>query len=215
LSSPGAGDPETIASAVKLLGEIHHQIANLLHAMPVTTTREVARLGLVGALRQVIETELAAAFDSVAWQIEPEAAQAAQQLSSLAAEVIFCAAREAARNAARYGRNGDKSRPLHLTLSLAWREGLQLMVEDDGVGLGAAEPAAGGSGQGLTLHSTMLTIIGGTLTAESGPAGTTRVTLALPMEAASAPLGLEQHPAEPAAGPLLPDSALAKDGSAA
>jgi signal transduction histidine kinase len=205
LSSPQATDPETTASAVKLLGEIHHQIANLLHAMPVTTTREVARLGLVGALRQVIDTELATAFESIAWQIEPKAARAAHQLSPLAAEVIFCAAREAIRNAARYGRNGDNNRPLHITLSLAWRDGLQVVVEDDGVGLGAAEPAASGSGQGLALHSTMLTIIGGTLTAKSGAAGSTRVTLALPLEDSYASVALEQHTAEPAARHLLPD----------
>ncbi len=196
LSSPQANNPETTTETVKLLGEIHHQIANLLHAMPVTTTREVAHLGLIGALRRVIDTELAGAFDGVVWQIEPKAEQALHQLSPLSAEVLFSAAREAIRNAARYGRNGDKSRPLHLTLSVAWCDGLQLVVEDDGVGLGAAAPSASGSGQGLALHSTMITIIGGTLTAESGPAGTTRVTLTLPLEDTYPPISESARAAE-------------------
>lgn len=204
LSSPQAGDPETTAETVKLLGEVHHQIANLLHAMPVTTTRELVRLGLVGALRHVIETELAADFDEVTWQIEPETAPTLQQLSPLAAEVLFCAAREALRNAARYGRSADKSRPLHVKLVLAWREGLHLVIEDDGVGLGGVQSAANGSGHGLALHSTMMTIIGGTLTAESGPSGGTRVTLALPPEDGYTPLFAHQLAASMISGPPLP-----------
>jgi signal transduction histidine kinase len=204
LSSQQVNSSETTAEVVKLLGEVHHQIANLLHALPVTTTREVARLGLIGALRQVIDTELATAFDAVTWQIEPEAAQALPKLSPLASEVLFCAAREAIRNAARYGRNGDQSRPLHLTLSVAWHDDLQLIIEDDGVGLGAgaAAPSASGSGQGLALHSTMLTVIGGTLTAESGSAGTTRIALALPLDHLPAPPIAEPRAAEMFTGRL-------------
>ncbi len=182
LSSMQSSSDLSAAEVVALLGEMHSQIANLLHAMPVTTAREVARLGLIGALRQMIESELQEAFDTVTWHVEPEAEQAAEQLSPRSAEVLFGAAREALRNAARYGRNGDKARPLHLAFSVAWRHGLELVIEDDGVGLGAAEPSKRGSGQGLALHSTMMAVIGGTLTAESGPAGSTRVTLALPQE---------------------------------
>jgi len=188
LSSPQTGNPEASAEVVKLLGEVHHQIAHLLHAMPVTTTREVVRLGLIGALRQVLDTELAATFDGITWEIEPAAAHGLQQLSSLASEVLFSAAREAIRNAARYGRNGDKNRALHLKFSAAWCDGLRLVIEDDGVGIGAAELSASGSGQGLALHTTMMTIIGGMLTAESSPAGSTRVILALPLELSSTPM---------------------------
>ena len=57
------------------------------------------------------------------------------------------------------------------------------MVEDDGVGLESGDPT-GGSGQGLALHSTMIGVIGGTLAVEGDPKGGTRVTLALPAEAA-------------------------------
>ncbi|HEU5199168.1 MAG TPA: ATP-binding protein [Ktedonobacterales bacterium] len=173
---PAGGNAEVVA----LLGEMHHQIANLLHAIPTTTTREVARLGLLGALRQAVEYELGAAFTRVTWQIEPAAEQAARLLQPLVAEVVFCAAREAIRNAARYGRNDNPNRPLSLTLSLSWQLGLQLAVEDDGVGLDASHAPAKGSGQGLALHSTMMTVIGGSLTAESVPGGSTTIRLTLP-----------------------------------
>lgn len=187
IQEPGNRPAEAQTEVVALLGEMHHQIANLLHAIPTTTTREVARLGLLGALRQAMEYELGATFTRVNWQIEPAAEQAARLLQPLVAEVVFCAAREAIRNAARYGRTGDASRPLNLTLSLCWQRGLQLAIKDDGVGLGASHPPTQGSGQGLALHSTMMTVIGGALTVESVPGSSTTITLTIPQELIPAP----------------------------
>lgn len=181
-SEPGSAAARTAApysEAVELLTEVHQQIANLLHALPPTAAAEVTRLGLIGALRQAIEHELGSNFDSVIWQIAPQAEQSARTISTLAAEVVFYAAREAIRNAARYGRNGS-NRALHLVVGVRWCEGLHLTIEDDGVGINPARPSAGGSGQGLALHSTMMAVIGGTLTVESTPGAFTRVLLVLP-----------------------------------
>ncbi len=174
---------ETTSDAVPHLAAIHHKIAILLHSMPATVVPEVARLGLIGALRETVASELGRAFDGVTWQIEPQAEQAAERVPALTAEVVFFAAREAIRNAARYGRDGDVSRALHLTIVALWRDGLELMVEDDGVGLGIAGPAAGSNGQGLALHSTMMAVIGGTLTTDSVPGQYTRIALILPQGA--------------------------------
>jgi signal transduction histidine kinase len=96
--------------------------------------------------------------------------------------VLFYAAREAIRNAARYGRNGDSARPLHLQVGVAWRDGLEIRIEDDGVGLGAHPPAADGSGHGLALHSTMMAVVGGALATDTQPGQYTRVTLTLPRQ---------------------------------
>jgi signal transduction histidine kinase len=68
---------------------------------------------------------------------------------------------------------------------LAWHDGLEIIVEDDGVGLGTAgagraNGANGGSGQGLALHSTMMAVIGGSLSMDSVPGKYTRVLLSLP-----------------------------------
>jgi signal transduction histidine kinase len=52
-------------------------------------------------------------------------------------------------------------------------------VEDSGVGLTAVSPN-NGSGQGLAIHSTMMAVIGGTLTTDSVPGQYTRVSLTLP-----------------------------------
>ena len=87
-----------------LLTDAHRQIANLLREMPATTAPEVKRLGLIGALRRVVDEEFGSAFDDVTWQVEPEAEQEARAITLLTAEVLFYTAREAIRNAARHGR---------------------------------------------------------------------------------------------------------------
>lgn len=179
----GLASPQsTIHSLQTQLTDIHRQIANLLHALPPTAAPEVSRLGLLDALRQAIEREFDNAFEGVAWHIEPDAERTVPQLPTLAAEVCFYAAREAVRNAARYGRNGNTERPLHLTVSAQCRQGIELIIEDDGVGLGAGAQTQG-SGQGLGLHSTLMAVVGGTLTAENAPGTGTRITLALPISA--------------------------------
>ena len=172
----------TTPQALALLGEVHRQISDLLHALPPTAAPAVARLGLIGALQQAVDSELGAAFDGVRWEIAPDAAQAVQSIPPLTAEVLFYAAREAIRNAARYGRDGDSARPLHLQVGVAWRDGLELCIQDDGVGMGADPPAPGGGGHGLALHSTMMAVVGGALATDTLPGQYTRVTLTLPRQ---------------------------------
>jgi signal transduction histidine kinase len=168
--------------AVALLGEVHRDIANLLRELPSAAAPDVARLGLIGALRQLVDGELAGAFDAVAWRIAPAAEDAAAGLSPMAAQALFGAAREAIRNAARHGRD-EAGRPLRMTISADCGDGLEVVVEDDGAGLIAAPRRRAGSGQGLALHGTMMAIVGGALTVDSPHGAGTRVVLTLPVEA--------------------------------
>ncbi len=181
-SGPTAGD--TLPDTLRLLADVHRQISNLLREMPAGSAPEVAHLGLIGALQQTVHDELGAAFDAVTWEIAPEAGQAAEAMPALTAEVLFYAAREAIRNAARHGRAADLARPLRLRIAVEWRNGLEILIEDDGVGLGAPPAPNGGSGQGLALHGTMMAVVGGALAAESVPGRYTRVMLTLPQNAA-------------------------------
>lgn len=182
-SVPGKAETAPTTETVTLLSDAHRQISNLLRDMPATAAPKVAHLGLVNALRQVVNEEMGRAFDEVSWEIEPEAAQESQQIPLLAAEVLFYAAREAIRNSARYARpksNGHNPLVLHLRIALNLRDKLELVIEDNGVGFGAATASAGGSGQGLALHSTMMAVVGGALITESVPDSYTRVILTLP-----------------------------------
>lgn len=199
LSSVPAGD--TVTAAVTQLSQTHRQMADLLRAMPTTGAPEVTRLGLLPALQRLTEREFAHAFDKVVWQVTDAAAQRFARIPPLTAEVLYYAAREAMRNAAVHARG---ERPLHLTITLCHADGLQLQIEDNGVGLSnppapdpfsrpAAQfqrpaeplprPADAAGGQGLALHSTMMAVIGGALAIESAPNAYTRVSLTLPENA--------------------------------
>ncbi|MEO8393541.1 MAG: ATP-binding protein [Chloroflexota bacterium] len=177
--------PPGSEGVVEQLAEIHHQIADLLHELPAASAPEVAQLGLMPALRKALDGELASAFDGVTWNVDAEADTAAQNIPLLTAEVVYYAVREAMRNAAVYGRGDQPKRALHLCVEMLRRDGLVIIVEDDGVGLDRAnEPSTAaalhGSGHGLALHSTMMAVIGGSLIVESSPDQFTRVRLMLP-----------------------------------
>lgn len=182
LDGSGSGSEEVAA----LLSDSHRRIADLLREIPTVTTAEVARLGFVPTLQGALEGEFGDAFDEVRWQIEPQAAEQAAKLSPVTAEVLFYAVREAVRNAARHGRDGnqesenEQKRPFCLQIAIAWHEGLEITVEDDGIGLDDNGPVETSSGQGLALYSTMMAVVGGTLTVDSSPGRYTRVRFSLP-----------------------------------
>lgn len=175
--SAEAAQQETVAQ----LADLHHTLAALLRELPATAVLEISHHGVVGALRAYCERTHAEAFTAQAWEIDPAADARLRSLSPLVAEVVFSAAREAIRNAARYGRGADPQRPLTLTVRLTDTVPPALVIADDGVGL--AHPAtSSGSGQGTLLHSAMMAIIGGAWIADSACDAGTRVTLVLPGE---------------------------------
>ncbi len=173
-----AGEPTS--EVMSLLAETHRQLSDLLHEMPTRPAPEVARLGLVGALQQELAVELPDSFDDVIWEIEPDVTLRIAEVPDLATEVVFYAAREAMRNAARHGRGGSEASPLALHVRVTWEAGLIVEVEDNGAGICLSDAETSGSGQGLALHSTLMAVIGGTLEVDSAAGRGTRVTLRLP-----------------------------------
>jgi signal transduction histidine kinase len=179
LSSLEAGSGQEYEQVLDTLAEVHSQIADLLRDMPAMTRSEVERLGLFSALQRVTQYELKGAFDRVSWQISPEARLKSAKLPPLTAEVLFYAVRETMRNAARHARPTQESAPLHLHIAVDWGEGLEIIIEDNGVGIEDASGGQSEGGQGLALHSTMLAIVGGSLSVESTPGVSTMVRIEL------------------------------------
>lgn len=169
-----------------MLTEAHHQISALLRDLPTAAAPQLVRLGLFGALQQAVSDEFGDAFDEVTWDVAPEAERRAQVIAPLTAEVLFYAAREAIRNAAKHARRPEAGPQLCLHIGAEGQPGLKIVIEDNGrgweAGLGAGEEgeARGGSGQGLALHSTLLAVVGGTLAVESVSGAYTRIVLTLP-----------------------------------
>jgi len=180
------------------LSQAHARISNLLRDMPAPLHPDLEKRGLTGALRNALE-EASRNFDEVRWQCDPELEGRLLRLSPRVAEAILYACREALRNAARYARR--PGRALTVRLALRWREGLEILIEDDGGALHAAREtesspdetfpeqnlarevnsdARAGAGQGLALHSAMMALVGGSLALESEPGRFTRVRIRLP-----------------------------------
>ncbi|NCF64517.1 MAG: hypothetical protein GWP61_00995 [Chloroflexi bacterium] len=131
-----------------------------LHELPSTTTSEVERLGLVRALQGTVKQEFAGAFDSVQWHVETAVIEQLNNLPSLSAGVVYYAAREAIRNAARHGRSSKSERPFILTITAGHPNGNDCI-----------SPRGDGEIQ---------IIIGGTLSITSTAGDYTRVPLAFP-----------------------------------
>ncbi|MBN1439910.1 MAG: hypothetical protein JW929_10915 [Anaerolineales bacterium] len=183
LSGRAAGDPSAEKALAELSG-IHRRISQLLLDTPSAPPIEEPAGGIVESLRRLLEDELPESFESVEWDIHPAAEKAARSLPPMYLEVWYYAAREAVRNAAKYGRGDDASRPLHLTIRLSVGEALELVVEDDGVGTRAAPQSAEATGQGLSLHGTMMAVVGGDLSVKARAGGGTAVRLSLASGAA-------------------------------
>jgi two-component sensor histidine kinase len=173
------GDPES-EKALSDLAATHRRISQLLLDTPSAPPSEDLSGGIADALHRLLEGEMAGSFDGVRWQIDSLADQSACALPPMYLEVWFYAAREAIRNAAKYGRGADGSCPLHLSVSLSGSESLTLAIGDDGVGMQSVAPAKDATGQGLALHSTMMAVIGGELTAQNQNNGGTLVRLTIP-----------------------------------
>jgi signal transduction histidine kinase len=185
LSSSDFVAKQGVQEIVAQLTEIHRSVSNLLRAMPSSQPDQLARLGLAGALRSVLENELAGVFKQLSLDFHPEALDVFQKLPDFMGEVLFYAAREAVRNAASHAQPAEDSQPLGLSIRLRLAGGLELLVEDNGCGITDNHPdapmAVRNSGQGLILHSTMMAVIGGSMALESEPGESVRVRLFLPI----------------------------------
>ncbi|NJN18368.1 MAG: hypothetical protein HC822_19985 [Oscillochloris sp.] len=178
------------AGAINSLQAAHRRISDLLHALPPAAGEDLQRLGLIGALRRALHADLSDAFDAVHWDVTPAVEAQAAQLDPIAAEAIYYAAREAARNAARHGRGETPARSLLLTVRAAHvgpvdHAQLQLEIADDGVGISATPATTRRNGHGLALHGTVLAILGGALEIESADDHGTCVRLRIPLPAKS------------------------------
>lgn len=161
------------------LAAIHGQLSDLLHSMPPTSSPQFQKIGVLAALRQVVAVEFGEAFAGVDWQIEPQAADCLAALPPLSQEVLYYAARELVRNAARHAR-APGGPALLLTIRLRLGEEIELAIQDSGPGLSEGGLAAVSGGYGLGLHAAMLAVIGGSLALENQEGLTARVRLPRP-----------------------------------
>ena len=165
--------------ATAALTQAHRRVSALVREMSNAVPTRLESEGLAAALHSALDHDFRDSFDRVEWRVDPAAVEQAKQLPLFASEVIFFAAQEAMRNAAKHGRGGEAQRPLHLDVSLQNGSGLTLIIGDNGVGR-PIDPAHGEAGSGLRFHSAMLAVIGGTLSVEDRSGGGTQVRISIP-----------------------------------
>lgn len=169
---------QKLDEASQALTRAHRRVSALVREMSNAAPTRLESEGLVAALRSALDHDFHDSFDHIAWQTADGVNERAKQLPLFVSEVMFYAAQEAIRNAARHGRGGDAQRPLNLAVFVENGAGLRVIIDDDGVGRPAARSVDHG-GSGLLFHAAMLAVVGGTLSVEDRSGGGTRVTIAV------------------------------------
>jgi len=170
LSSQGQA---SIPQVVEQIGLVHKQLSGLLREMPAVHTGTIEKSGWLNSFRSMVQQEFSSAFREIEWVVEDAFQSRLETYSATVGEVLFYAAREAIRNAARHGRQGQMVN--HLLIRCGSGDKVSIEVEDDGKGIkDGVYPLAG---HGLELHRLMLAIIGGSLMVESEENRFTRVRL--------------------------------------
>ncbi|MBI5565074.1 MAG: hypothetical protein HY870_09270 [Chloroflexi bacterium] len=172
-------DNTRIDEATNALTQAHRRLSGLVREMSNAVPTRLESEGLIAALHSAVDHDFRDSFDALDWQVDPGAQARAQRLPLFVSEVIFFAAQEAIRNAARHGRGAEANRKLKLDVAIQNGSGLTIVIGDDGVGR-AATRAKGETGNGLAFHSTMLAVVGGTLSVEDRSGGGTQVVISVP-----------------------------------
>ncbi len=185
-----------INDATNALTQSHRRLSALVRDMSAAAPTGLESEGLIAALKSALDHDFRDSFDRVEWQVTDSANDRSKKMPLFVSEVIFYAAQEAIRNAARHARGGDTNRKLNLFVSIDGDQDLKIVVADDGIGLtqrpstsadsslhlesASAQDANDRSGSGLIFHRTMLTLIGGSLSIEERSGGGTQVSIEVP-----------------------------------
>jgi signal transduction histidine kinase len=176
-------DP-VLSEAIEMISDAHRRLAAMMRATATGAPHRLERDGLMLAIRTMIEQDFQQAFDEIVWAVSEETArQIDDAVPPALAELLFAAVQEALRNAARHGRGSDLHRRLCLTFRANLAAHLEVLVEDDGVGIVSTSSSTTGTGGGLLTHSALLAIAGGSLAVKSVPGNGATVRILLPAEA--------------------------------
>lgn len=171
---------QALNDTIEIISDAHRRLAAMMRATATSAPHRLERDGMMHAIHTMMNHDFQQAFDEIEWAVSEETARHIDELVPPAiAELIFAAVQEALRNAARHARGSDVHRRLHVTVKASCKPHLEIIVADDGVGIGAASSSTTGTGGGLLTHSALLAIAGGSLTVKSvaGEGATVRIFL--------------------------------------
>jgi signal transduction histidine kinase len=177
---------QAIEETIDLISDTHRRLAAMMRATAAGAPYHLEHDGMLAAIRAMLDQDFQHAFDEIEWRVSEETAASIDEVTPPAiAELVFAAVQEAMRNAARHARGTDVHRRLRLLFKASWNRAencLEVIVADDGVGIGSASSSTTGTGGGLLTHSALLAIAGGSLTVKSSPGEGVTVRILLPAE---------------------------------
>jgi signal transduction histidine kinase len=169
-------------SLVSEMSEIQHRLAALMHDLPSLVEPEIAYQGLVEALKVSIENDYHSYFNRIDWHVDEQVSDNSKSFTPYVSNVLYHATREAVRNAAHHGRQAESDQLLNLIICMTWQNGLTIKVEDNGLGFNLTTINDSYDGHGLAIHSTLMAVIGGSLSVDSIPGKNTSVILQVPVQ---------------------------------
>lgn len=183
LNSPSS-QPSKTQEGVHKLEMIHKKLSDILHNLPTTFSPEISRTRFLEAIQLIPEVQSGVSFSEVKWRIVPEAVEYIEKLPIHVREVLYFAFRETIRNAGAHGveNQGNDQQSLEIEISLP--HGLEISIKNMGCGVNMEKMThrlVEGGGKGLSIHHTMMAIIGGNLTLESVPDRFVKVVIRLPL----------------------------------
>jgi len=175
---------QSLNGAIASISATHRQLASMMRAMSTGAPHRLEMDGMMHAVHTMLVYDFQHSFDVVEWNVSDETSAVIDDLVPPAiAEIIFAAVQEVLRNAARHARGSDLHRRLRLRISASCSPHLEVIVEDDGVGIVGQTSATTGTGGGLLTHSALLAIAGGSVTVKTSPGEGVSVRIFLPIEA--------------------------------
>lgn len=160
-----AKDSEAVHSVVQTLTKTHQQIAKLIHK-PGSMIDGYVRHDLIAEMKKIVAEFGSNVSASGSWTDN-----SSTFVDSLYCEVILGAVRELIRNASVHGRLADSNVPVKINIDVTTTDrSIRILIVDDGVGVENHTDVDGAllSGNGLYLHSTLLSLIGGELQVQPG-----------------------------------------------
>ena len=144
---------QAIEESIELISDTHRRLAAMMRATAPGAPYHLEHDGMIAAIRAMLDQDFQHAFDAVDWRVSEETAAYIDEVTPPAiAELVFAAVQEALRNAARHARGSDVHRQLRLMFKASWNTAencLEVIVADDGVGVGSASSTTAGTGGGI------------------------------------------------------------------
>ncbi len=163
------------------LSKAHKMLSDLIRQMPSYQLDQFETRSIEEAIQIMANNEFKSAFSELSITADMNIPKLEQKITTSQKEVVYFAVREAVRNAARYANPSDGDQLPSLSINLRDDEGLLVEIIDNGKGTVQPSQPSIGNGQGLVIHSLLVSIFGGKMQIANETGTSNKVTIFIPV----------------------------------